>query len=58
MSGDLFGGKYTTEEIKRIFEINARPNALVKPMNAFYKKTINEHAPSWREKREVTLLRV
>lgn len=25
MSSDLFGGKYTKEEIKEILEINARP---------------------------------
>jgi hypothetical protein len=53
MNGDLHGGKYTEEEIKRIMEINARPTTLRKPNQAFYKKSANEHAPTWAEKREL-----
>ena len=56
MNGDLFGGKYTADEIQRIMNINARPSGLLKPFNPHYKKTAMEHAPSWREKREVYLL--
>ena len=52
-NGDLFSGKYTADEVKRLIEVNARPTYLVKPFNAFYKKTNTEHAPTWREKREV-----
>lgn len=51
---DLFGGKYTTDEVKSILEINARPNSLLKPMNPFYKKNSSEHGPSWEERREVS----
>ena len=47
MNGDLFGGKYTSEEIKRIMEINARPHVLKKPFNPLYRKTATEHAPTW-----------
>jgi hypothetical protein len=48
MNGDLFGGKYTVEEIQKIFEINARPEAIKKPFNPFYKKTAGELGPSWQ----------
>ena len=51
--GDMFGGKYTSDEIHRIMNINARPSMLKKPMNPFYKKTATEHAPTWEEKRRV-----
>ena len=53
MNGDIFGGKYSEEEIKRIFEINARPTMLRKPNQAFYKKNADEHGPSWADKREL-----
>ena len=53
MNGDLFGGRYSAEEINRIMNINARPNSLLKPFNAMYKKSATEHAPTWQEKREV-----
>lgn len=39
MNGDFFEGKYTEEEIARILEINARPVALRKPNEAFYRKS-------------------
>lgn len=54
MNADLFGGRYSAEEINRIMNINARPNMLLKPFNAMYKKSAMEHAPSWQEKREVS----
>ena len=47
MQGDLFGGRYTADEISRIMNINARPNALIKPSNAYFKKSAMEHEPSW-----------
>ena len=50
---DFYSGKYTGEEIQRILSMNARPTYLFKPFKAYYKKTATEHAPSWREKREV-----
>ena len=53
MNGDLFGGRYTSDEVIRIMNINARPSMLKKPFNPMYKKTAMENAPSWREKREV-----
>lgn len=52
---DIFGGKYSVDEVKKIMEINAKPNALFKPYNPLYRKSETEHAPSWREKREVFL---
>jgi hypothetical protein len=51
MNGDLFGGKYSVEEVHRIMNINARPSMLLKPYNPFYKKSAMEHAPTWQEKR-------
>lgn len=54
MNGDLFSGKYSIEEAKRIMEINARPTDLMKPLKPLYRKTATEHAPTWKEKREVT----
>ena len=54
MNGDLFGGKYTAEEVQRIMNINARPLSLLKPLNPMYKKSATEHAPTWKEKREVS----
>ena len=54
MNGDLFGGKYTAEEVQRIMNINARPISLLKPLNPMYKKSATEHAPTWQEKREVS----
>ena len=53
MNGDLLGGRYSQEDVKRILEINARPVTLRKPTNAFYKKSAMELEPSWAEKREL-----
>ena len=53
MNGDLLGGRYSQEEVKRILEINARPTTLQKPNSAFYKKNADENAPTWAEKREL-----
>merc|ERR1712166_1708425 len=50
-NADFFGGKYTEEEIVRIMEINARPNILKKPEEAFYKKSATELQPTNAEKR-------
>lgn len=47
MQGDLFGGKYTAEEVKRIMNINARPLSLIKPMNPYFKKSATEIEPTW-----------
>ena len=52
MIGDLYSGRYSKDEIQRILEINARPEALKKPDAPFYKKNALENAPSWKEKRE------
>ena len=54
MNGDLFGGKYSSDEVQRIMNINARPFSLLKPINPMFKKSATEHAPSWQEKREVS----
>lgn len=53
-SGDFHGGKYTSEEIKRIVEVNARPTYIMKPFKPFYRKSTTEHGPTWRERREVS----
>ena len=53
-NADLFGGKYTVEEVERIMNINARPSMLKKPFNPVFKKSATEHAPTWEEKREVS----
>ena len=47
MNGDLFGGRYTAEEVNRIMNINARPSMLLKPYLPMYKKSAMEHAPTW-----------
>ena len=49
---DLFGGRYSKDEIDRILDINSRPYQLRKPDQAFYKKNGLEQKPSWAEKRE------
>ena len=51
-TGQLYSGQYSVDEIKRIMEINARPNLLMKPDEAFYKKSATENGPTWAEKRE------
>ena len=56
MQNDIYGGKYTAEEIKEILEINARPHAVTKPFNPFYRKTGSEYGPTWQQKKEVQLL--
>ena len=53
MNGDLYGGRYSENEITRILEINARPSVLRKPDEAFYKKSAMENEPTWAEKREL-----
>ena len=53
MNGDLYGGRYSEDEITRILEINARPSVLRKPDEAFYKKSAMENEPTWAEKREL-----
>ena len=52
MNGDLYSGRYSQEEIQRILQINARPTTLVKPEEAFYKKSATELEPSYADKRE------
>ena len=52
MQGDLYGGRYSKDEVQRILEINARPDIIKKPDAAYYKKSATENGPSWAEKRE------
>ena len=52
MQNDIYNGKYSQEEVKRILEINSRPDSLKKPQSAFYQKSATEIGPSWAEKRE------
>ena len=52
MQGDLYGGKYTQDDISRILEINNRATGTMKPEQAFYKKNAQEAGPTWAEKRE------
>jgi hypothetical protein len=52
MNNDLFGGRYTSEEVQRILQINARPTTLMKPEEAYYKKSAMELEPTNKEKRE------
>ena len=56
MNGDLFGGRYSAEEVQRIMNINARPTLFRKPFAPLYKKSATENAPTWQEKREVTII--
>jgi len=49
---NLFGGRYTTDEVQRILNINARPQVLAKPDEAFYRKSATELEPTNKEKRE------
>merc|ERR1712232_1289613 len=48
----LHGGNYSFEDLQRIYNINSRPSNQRKPEEAFYKKSADEHGPSWAEKRE------
>ena len=52
MEGDLYSGKYTEDEISRILDINGRPTNLMRPNEAYYRKSGREQMPSWAEKRE------
>ena len=52
MNGDIFGGRYSQDEVRRILDINARPYSTLKPVQAYYKKTSGEVGPTWAEKRE------
>ena len=52
MQSDLYGGRYSKDEVQRILGINARPDLIKKPDAAFYKKSATENGPSWAEKRE------
>ena len=52
MNNDLFGGRYSADEVQRILDINARPTVLRKPETAWYKKSATEIEPSNKEKRE------
>ena len=52
MINDLYGGRYSVDEVERILEINARPDPVHKPDQAYYKKNALEHGPSWAEKRD------
>ena len=51
-NGDLYGGKYSADEVRRIMEINSRPNIINKPEEAFYRKSATELEPTYAEKRE------
>jgi hypothetical protein len=35
------------DEVRRIIEINARPNSLVKPFKPYFKKSVIENGPTW-----------
>ena len=52
MQGDLYSGRYSSDEVQRILQINSRPDMLKKPDQAFYKKSATELGPTWAEKRE------
>ncbi len=52
MNNDLFGGRYTVDEVQRILQINARPTPIVKPEEAYYRKSATELEPTNAEKRE------
>ena len=45
-SHDMYGGKYTSEEITRIENINSRPIGTKRFINAFYKKSAGENGPT------------
>ena len=51
-ANNFFGGKYSEDEVARIMELNARPDYLKKPEQAYFKKSALENGPSWAEKRE------
>ncbi len=53
-AGNIYGGKYSKEEIQRIMNINSRPAMIKKPNLAFYQKSALEVGPSYAEKKEVT----
>jgi hypothetical protein len=53
MNGDLYSGRYSTDEIRRIMDVGCKPHGLMKPFTAFYKKAPGEFGPSWVEKRDV-----
>ena len=46
-------GSYTVEELTKVFDMNNRDPGQIKPNTAFYRKSISEIEPSWREKREL-----
>lgn len=52
MNNDLYGGRYTSDEVQRILQINGRPTTLMKPEEAYYKKSAMELEPTNKEKRE------
>ena len=52
-SSTFHSGKYTQEEINKIFSLNQRPQITLKPFNAFYKKSAGELGPTWAERKEV-----
>ena len=52
MNGDLYNGKYTEDEVMDILQINSRPEGIMKPENAFFKKSATELGPTWEQKRE------
>ena len=52
MQGDLYSGRYSTDEVQRILQIGARSDSMKKPDEAFYRKSATELEPSWAEKRE------
>ena len=52
MNGDLYGGRYSQDEIQRILQINARPTVLRKPEEAYFRKSATELEPTNAEKRE------
>ena len=51
MNNDLYGGRYTEEEVQRIMGINSRPSMLRKPSEPYFKKGSYEVGPSNAEKR-------
>ena len=49
---DFLGGKFSVEELEKVYAMNRREPGTQKPSEAFYKKSMEENSPTWKEKRE------
>ena len=52
-AGHLDSGTYTVAQLEKLHSFNTKTEGTMKPTEAFYKKSMGELGPNWKQKREI-----